>query len=332
MKKTAKEICELIDGKLYGDPGIIVSSFSDIKNSKNGDITFLSDLRYKKFISTSKASIIITPYIDLKSERTIIKSKNPLKDFAKIVNIFQSKTITKSFMSKSSIIDETASIGKNVYIGANAVIKKNTVISDNCIINANCYIDENCKIGKSTTIDANSTIHRKTIIGNSCKIYSGVVIGSEGFGFIPTKDQPIKMPQLGRVVIMNNVEIGSNTTIDRGTFGDTKINDGVKLDNLIQIGHNVEIGSSTIIAAQTGIAGSTIIGKNCLIGGQVAISDHISIGNNVKIAGKSGVIKDIKDGEIVQGPLAFNIKDFQKSYIYFKKLPHLHKIISKLKK
>ena len=332
MKKTAKEICELINGELHGDPQVIVSNFSDIKNSKIGDITFLSDLRYKKFISKSKASVIITPQIDLKSNKTIIKSKNPAKDFAKIINTLKSERVTKAFICKSSIIDETASIGKNVYIGANVVVKKHTIISDNCIINANCYIDEDCKIGKSTIVESNSTIHRKTIIGNSCKIYSGVVIGSEGFGFIPTKDQPVKMPQLGRVVIMNNVEIGSNTTIDRGTFGDTKINNGVKLDNLIQIGHNAEIGSSTIIAAQTGIAGSTKIGKNCLIGGQVAISDHITIGDNVRIAGKSGVIKNIKDGDTVQGPLAFNIKDFQKSYIYFKKLPHINKIISKLKK
>ena len=165
-----------------------------------------------------------------------------------------------------------------------------------------------------------------------CIIHAGVIIGGDGFGFFQNEKKHIKIPQLGKVIIKNDVEIGANTTIDRGTLHATIINDGVKLDNLIQIGHNVKIGSNTIIAAQTGIAGSVTVGRNCMIGGQVAIADHIQIGNNVKIAGKSGVIKNIENNKTVQGPLAFDIKEFQKAYIHFKNLKKLTQDIQYIKK
>ena len=289
-------------------------------------------MRYKKYLQSTKASLIIIPQIEIQTNKTIIKTNNPAQKFAEILNFFLPKKQYFEQVSPTANIHATCEIGSKINIGNNVTINKNVSISDNCIINPNTFIHANCTIGKNTEIGPNVTIYDNTEIGDNCIIHAGAIIGSDGFGFIPSKDGLVKMPQLGKVIIENNVEIGANTTIDRGTFDNTIIKDGVKLDNLIQIGHNVTIGSNTVIAAQTGIAGSTKIGNNCMIGGQVAIADHIKIGNNVKIAGKSGVIKNISDGKIVQGPLAFNIKEFQKSYIYFKKLPQIVNEIKKVKK
>tara|TARA_Y100000766_G_C18865231_1_gene585358 strand:+ start:372 stop:1370 length:999 start_codon:yes stop_codon:yes gene_type:complete len=332
MKITASEICDIIKGDLIGDPSVIISSFSNIRNSKKGDITFLSDMRYKKHLQSTKASLIIVPHIEVETKKTIIKTENPAQKFAEILNIFLPKRKYYDQIATTSNIHVKSKIGSKVIIGENVIISKNVSISDNCIINPNTIINPNCTIGENTEIGPNVTIYENTEIGDNCIIHAGAVIGSDGFGFIPTKEKLVKMPQIGKVIIKNNVEVGANTTIDRGTFDNTIIQDGVKLDNLIQIGHNVTIGSNTVIAAQTGIAGSTKIGNNCMIGGQVAIADHIKIGNNVKIAGKSGVIKNITNGKIIQGPLAFEIKEFQKSYIYFKKLPEIVEEIKKLKK
>ena len=331
MKITASKICDIIKGDLIGDPSVIISSFSNIRNSKKGDITFLSDMRYKKHLQSTKASLIIVPHIEIDTKTTIIKTENPAQKFAEIFNIFLPKKQYFEQVSPTAEIHATCEIGSKINIGNNVTINENVSISDNCIINPNTFIHANCTIGKNTEIGPNVTIYDNTKIGDNCIIHAGAIIGADGFGFVPSKDGLVKMPQLGKVIIENNVEIGANTTIDRGTFDNTIIKEGAKLDNLIQIGHNVTIGSNTVIAAQTGIAGSTKIGNNCMIGGQVAIADHIKIGNNVKIAGKSGVIKNISDGMIVQGPLAFNIKEFQKSYIYFKKLPQIVNEIKKLK-
>tara|TARA_B100002052_G_scaffold294217_1_gene318654 strand:+ start:4647 stop:5645 length:999 start_codon:yes stop_codon:yes gene_type:complete len=321
----------MIEGKLIGNPNIDISSFSNIENAAKGDVTFLADMRYKKYINSTKASLIIVPRINIKTKKTIIEVDNPAEKFIEILTLFSAKKAEKQEISQSAKIHPNSKIAKNVCIGENSVIHKNTKINMNCTISSNTFIGENTQIGCNTKIGPNVTIYPNTEIGENCIIHAGVVIGSEGFGFIQKKDSIIKIPQIGKTIIKNNVEIGSNTTIDRGTFNNTTINSGVKLDNLIQVGHNVTIGENTIIAAQTGIAGSTNIGKNCMIGGQVAISDHITIGNNVKIAGKSGVIKNIPNNKTLQGHLAFDIKDFQKSYIHFKNLTQIVSEIEQLK-
>ena len=331
MKIKANEISKIIKGKLIGNPNIDILSFSNIENAKKGDITFLADMRYKKYINSTKASLIIVPPINIKTEKTIIEVNDPVEKFIKILTLFSTEKTRKREISQSAKIYPNSKISKNVFIGENSVIQKNTEIHTNCTISSNTFIGENTKIGANTQIGPNVTIYPNTEIGENCIIHAGVVIGSEGFGFIQKKDSIIKIPQIGKTIIKNNVEIGSNTTIDRGTFNNTTIHSGVKLDNLIQVGHNVTIGEHTIIAAQTGIAGSTKIGRNCMIGGQVAISDHITIGNNVKIAGKSGVIKNVPNNKIIQGHLAFNIKDFQKSYIHFKNLTQIVSEIEQLK-
>ena len=200
-------------------------------------------------------------------------------------------------------------------------------------IYANCSVSDNVRIGDNTIIYSGVNVNSFCEIGNGCIIQSGVIIGCDGFGFAQNNDNEYtKVAQIGNVIVEDNVEIGANTTIDRATLGSTIIHSGVKLDNLIQIAHNVEIGKNTVIAAQSGIAGSTKIGENCMIGGQVGIIGHLEIGNNVKIAAQSGISSNIKDNDIVQGSPAFSISDYKRSYVYFRKLPQMNSLLSKLEK
>ena len=332
MKITAKEICNLIKGEIFGNSNIIITSFNNIQDSQEGDITFVSNNQYLKYIHSTQASVIITPKLDINTNKTIIKVTDPVKKFSEIVDIFNPKKNRKIEISESAKIGKNCTIGRDVLVDHNCIIEDNVKIGDNCSILPNTFIGNNVIIKKNSQIGPNVSIYNNCNIGNKCIIHAGVVIGSDGFGFASYNGTLSKMPQVGKVIINDNVEIGANTTIDRGTINDTEIDQGVKLDNLIQIGHNVKIGKNTVIAAQCGIAGSTQIGENCMIGGQVAIADHIKIGNNVKIAGKSGVIKNVKDNQIIQGPLAFEIKEFQKSYIHFKNLDSIISDFNQLKK
>ena len=332
MKFKISEINKLINGNVVGDPGLYISSFSNLEDAQEGDVTFLSDLKYQKYIKSTKASLIIIPDINIDTEITTISVNDPITAFSKIIELFNPQKKYNNTISKKSEINKSAEIGQNVSISSFCVIHQNVFIGDNCIIEANVFIGQNVTIQENCHIGPNVTIYDNSKIGSHCTIHAGAIIGSDGFGFVPNKNKISKMPQAGKVVIKNNVEIGANTTIDKGTLKNTIIEEGVKLDNLIQIGHNVYIGKNTLIAAQCGIAGSTKIGENCMIGGQVAIAHHINIGNNVKIAGKSGVIKNIPNNQIIQGPLAFNIKDFQKSYIHFKNLSKIVSDLEEIKK
>jgi UDP-3-O-[3-hydroxymyristoyl] glucosamine N-acyltransferase len=223
--------------------------------------------------------------------------------------------------------------GDNFYLGSFAYIGANVTIGNDVKIHPNCFIGDNVVIGNNVTIFAGAKVFSETEIGNNCAIHSGAVLGADGFGFAPNPDGTFsKIPQIGNLIIEDNVNIGACTTIDRATMGSTIIRKGVKLDNQIQIGHNVEIGENTVIAALTGIAGSTKIGHNCMIGGQVGIAGHITIGNNVRIQGQSGISKNIKDGEVLQGTPSLDYKEYYKSYVHFKNLPTIVKEIEKLKK
>jgi UDP-3-O-[3-hydroxymyristoyl] glucosamine N-acyltransferase len=218
-------------------------------------------------------------------------------------------------------------------LGSFSYIGQNVVIGTNVKIYPNSFIGDNVVIGNNVTIFAGVNIYSETIIGNDCVIHSGVVIGSDGFGFAPRPDGSFdKIPQIGNVILEDGVDVGANTTIDRATLGSTIIRKGVKLDNQIQIAHNVEIGENTVIAAQTGIAGSSKVGKNSMLGGQVGIVGHLAIGDNVRIQAQSGVTRNVKDDEVIQGTPAFTYNDFNKSYVYFKKLPQLVAEIEELKK
>jgi len=332
MKFTANEIASIINGEIVGEKNIFINSVAKIEDGKKGDLCFLANSKYTHHIYNTKASIVIVNKT-FKTEKplktTLIKVNDAYTSFSKLLEIFDKIKHDKVGVSKNSEISKNTNIGKNIFVGSFTTISDNVQLGDNVKIYPNCYIGENVKIGDNTIIFPNVSVYHNCIIGKKNIIHSGAVIGADGFGFAPKENKDYqKIKQIGNVIIGNNVEIGSNTTIDRATMGSTIISDGVKLDNLIQIAHNVTIGENTVIAAQAGVAGSTKIGKRCMVGGQTAISGHLTIADDVKIAGQSGVATNITEaGKIVQGPMAYNIKDFQRSYIIFKKLPELYKLI-----
>jgi UDP-3-O-[3-hydroxymyristoyl] glucosamine N-acyltransferase len=337
MKFTAEQIAGVLDGEIIGNPNAEVYKLSKIEEGTEGSITFLANPKYAHYIYTTQATITIvnSSFVpDGVVATTLIKVDDAYLSFTKLLEFYdQAKKGRKIGIEQPSFISKSAQYGSNLYLGSFSYIGENVILGENVKIYPNCFIGENVVIGDNVTIFAGVKVHSDTIIGNNCAIYSGVVIGADGFGFAPNEDGTYKkIPQIGNVIIEDNVDIGANTTIDKATMGSTIIRKGVKLDNQIQIGHNVEIGENTVIAAQTGIAGSTKIGKNGMIGGQVGIVGHLTIGNNVKIQAQSGVGRNIKDNEILQGSPTFGYNDFSKSYVHFKNLPKIVTEIEELKK
>jgi len=284
---------------------------NNIKEAKNGDVIFFNDLKYETDIKTTKASacIVNKKLVKYLNKKTIpIISQNPLLDFYKTVILFYpNSSIDNEKVSTTKnnykFLKKNISIGRNTLIDKSANIGKGTEIGNNVIIKHGVYIGKNCKIGSNVIIE-------NALLGDSITIKSGTLIGQTGFGFNFEKKKRIKFPHIGRVIIENDVQIGSLCTIDRGSLTDTVVGECTSIDNQVQIAHNVKIGNFCMIAAQSGIAGSTIIGNNVKIGGQTGISGHLSIGNNVKIGGKSGVIADIEDNQTVMGYPAKSIRDF----------------------
>ena len=337
MKFTAQQIAELLNGKIVGNAEVEVNSLAKIEEGKKGDLCFLANEKYTPHIYTTKASIVIvnTSFIsDTEITATLIKVEDAYSSFSQLLELYNKMQFNDVGISKNTDIDDNCSIGDSVFVGAFTSICEGVTIGNNVKIHPNCYIGKNVTIGDNSIIYPNVSIYHNCKIGDNNIIHSGVVIGSDGFGFAPNAENNYdKISQIGNVIISDDVEIGANTTIDRATMGSTKIGKGVKLDNLIQIAHNVEVGDHTVIAAQAGVAGSSKIGKNCMIGGQTAVSGHLTIADEVKIAGQSGIASSIKQvGKIVQGPMAFDIKDFQRSYIIFKKLPDLYRTVNTIKK
>jgi UDP-3-O-[3-hydroxymyristoyl] glucosamine N-acyltransferase len=336
MKFTAIQIAEILDGEIFGNKNVEVFGLSKIEEGEGGSLTFLSNPKYTPYIYSTKASIVIVnkDFMPEKEiETTLIKVEDAYQAFSTLLEFYAKVKSEKMGIETPSYINESAIIGTNLYLGAFSYISANVSIGDNAKIYPNVYIGDNVKIGDNAIIHAGSKIYSDTIIGSNCTLHAGVILGSDGFGFAPSAEGIFsKIPQIGNVIIEDNVDIGAATTIDRATLGSTIIRKGVKLDNQIQIAHNVEIGENTVIAAQTGVAGSTKIGENCMIGGQVGIVGHISIGNNVRIQAQSGVGRNVKDDEIIQGSPAMGYSDFNKSYVYFKKFPELVAIINALEK
>lgn len=337
MKFTANQIAELVSGTVVGDTEVTVSDFSKIEEASSGTLTFLANPKYEEYIYNTKASIVLvnsdfTPSNNLPSNLTLIKVENAYESLAKLLQIYEDMNQQNEGIEEPVFIHPTAKIGKSVYIGAFSHIGANTVIGDNCQIFSHCHIGNDSVLGEGSKLYAGVKVYNKIKIGINCTIHSGAVIGSDGFGFAPNKDNEYqKVPQIGNVIIHDYVEIGANTTIDRATMGSTVIGKGVKLDNLVQIAHNVEIGANTVIAAQTGVAGSTKIGKDVMIGGQVGIVGHIKIADGTKIAAQSGIGGNmIEENQIVQGSPAFFIGDFKRSYVLFKNLPALRNQIKDL--
>jgi len=336
MKFTANQIAEILGGEIDGNGDVEVFKLSKIEDGIEGSLTFLSNPKYTQYIYSTKASIAIVnkDFVpEKKISITLIKVEDAYKAFSTLLEYYDKVKSTKTGIETPSFINDSASIGTNFYLGAFTYISNDVTIGDNVKIYPNVYIAENVTIGCNTVIYAGAKILSETVIGNNCIINAGAIIGADGFGFAPNAEGVFsKIPQIGNVIIEDYVDIGAATTIDRATLGSTIIRKGVKLDNQIQVAHNVEIGKNTVIAAQTGIAGSTKIGENCMIGGQVGIVGHIIIGNNVRIQAQSGIARNVKDDEIIQGTPAIGYSDYNKSYVYFKKLPELVNTINLLQK
>lgn len=336
MKFTASQIANILEGEVEGNPTVEVYKLSKIEEGTEGALAFLSNPKYANYIYSTEASVVIVnhsfvPEQDIKC--TMIRVEDAYESFSKILEYYNQVKLMKSGIEPHTIVSETATYGDNMYLGSFSYIGQNVKIGHNVKIYPNTFIGDNVIIGDDTIIFAGVRIYSESEIGKNCTLHSGTIIGSDGFGFAPTKDGGFtKIPQIGNVIIEDWVEIGACTTIDRATLGSTIIRKGVKLDNQIQIAHNVEIGENTVIAAQTGVAGSTKIGKNCMIGGQVGISGHLTIGNHVRIQAQSGVGRNIKDHEILQGSPTFGYSDFSKSYVHFKNLPKIVAELEALKK
>ena len=323
MKFSVQQIADLLEGSIDGNKDAVVSSLSKIEEGKQGTLSFLSNPQYTSFIYETKATAVIVnkDFIAEKSTNTtLIRVDDAYESFRKLLEIYNKLKNNQIGIDSSAFIDKTAKLGENIFIGALTHIGKDVKIGEGTRIHPQCFIGDNVSIGDNCILHAGVRIFNDCIVGNNCTFQANSIIGSDGFGFAPNSDGEYhKVPQIGNVVIEDNVEIGANTTIDRATLGSTVIQNGVKLDNLIQIAHNVEIGENTVIAAQTGIAGSTKIGKNCMIGGQVGIVGHLTIADEVKIAAQSGISVVLKKKELSFKDLQHLILAIINALMYFLK-------------
>ena len=318
MEFTAKQIAQFIEGRIEGDENATVNTFAKIEEGTPGAISFLSNPKYTHYIYDTKSSVVL---IDEKVElehpvsTTLIRVKNAYECVAKLLQLYDSMRPKKTGVDPLAFVSPTATIGKDCYVAPFAYIGDGVVIGDNCRIYPHVTIYEGCKLGNRVTIHA------------------GSVIGADGFGFAPTTDGYDKIPQIGNVVIEDDVEIGANTCVDRSTMGSTIIRKGVKLDNLIQVAHNVEIGQNTVIAAQTGIAGSTKVGQWCMFGGQVGMAGHIHIADQTHVGAQAGITNSVKQpGQTIIGSPAWDAKGFMKSAAIFRRLPDMYQKINELQK
>ncbi len=335
MEFTARQIADLLKGKIEGKEDAKVSRLDKIEEGAEGGLTFLANPKYTPFIYNTKASVVIVDHTFVAEQpvtATLVRVENAYQSFVQLLEIYNQIQRDKKGIEQPSFISPSAKIGQDIYIGAFAYIGNNVKVGNNVKIYPQVYIGDNVTIGDNTTLFAGARVYSDCVIGKDCTIHSGTIIGADGFGFTPNSaNQYNKVAQIGNVILEDHVDVGANTTIDRATLGSTIIRKGVKLDNLIQIAHNVEIGENTVIAAQTGVAGSTKIGKDCMIGGQVGIVGHITIADKVKIAAQSGIGSSItNEGEILQGSPAFGIGDYKRTYVVFRKLPALEKRIQEL--
>ncbi|PIZ17236.1 UDP-3-O-(3-hydroxymyristoyl)glucosamine N-acyltransferase [Candidatus Desantisbacteria bacterium CG_4_10_14_0_8_um_filter_48_22] len=330
MKKTLGEIAELIGGEVVGDPKVRITELTGIEKAREGSLVFARDVRYLREAEATGVSAVIVPLEIERSVKPIIRVGNPDYAFSKLIEMDSPRKQTKKGIHKTAVIGENVKTGKDIYVGAHAVIEDGSEIGDNTVIYPMVFIGENVKIGSNTLIYANVSIREEASIGNNVIIHNGAVIGSDGFGFVREEGKYHKVPQIGRVVIEDDVEIGANVTVDRATLGETIIKKGTKIDNLVQIAHNVVIGENCAIVAQVGISGSVELRDNVTLAGQVGVSGHLTIGENSVVAGKSGVTKNIPPNSYVSGFPAQPHKEELKIKASLQRLPLLLKIVQEL--
>ena len=335
MKFTAKQISDFIQGKVEGDENAEVTTFAKIEEGVPGAISFLANPQYTHYIYETQSSIVLVDdkiNLDKPVNATLIRVPNAYECVAKLLQLYASAKPRKKGISNRAYISESATVGKDCYIAEFASIGDGAVIGVNTMIYPNAVIGDNVKIGNNCIIYPNVTIYEGCKLGNNVTIHAGSVIGADGFGFAPSTDGYDKIPQIGIVVIEDNVEIGANTCVDRSTMGQTTVHKGVKLDNLVQIAHNVEVGENTVMSAQVGIAGSTKVGAWCMFGGQVGIAGHIKIGDKTFLGAQSGVPGNIKGNTTLIGTPPMDPKAYFKSQAIFRRLPEMYKQLGEMQK
>lgn len=338
MEFSAKLIAQFLNGTIEGDEEASVSDVSKIEEGRPGTLSFLANPKYTKYIYETQSTIVLVNN-DFVPERaltcTLVRVADAYQAFASLLQLYSKQMeVKKNGIEPQAYIDPSATIGEDIYIGNFAYISSKAKIGDNTQLHPHVFIGDNVAVGKNCIFYSGVKVYPNCTIGDNCILHAGAIVGSDGFGFAPQEDGRYnKIPQMGNVVIGNDVEIGANTTIDRATMGSTYIADGVKLDNLIQVAHNVEIGENTVIAAQTGIAGSSKIGKNCVVGAQAGIAGHITIADHVKIGAKSGILSSVKEeGKLLQGAPAVQMTEFFKSFAVYKKLPEMQRQLAALER
>ena len=329
---TLSELSDLVKGKIVGDPTMVITGVSEIQNGRESTITFLSNLKYKKYLPTTGASAVVVPEASLLDNKPGIVHHNPQLAIAKILGEFTPKLQYTSGVNETAYVDSKAKIGKNVTIGPFSVIEAGVIIGDDSNIGSHTVIDQKTSIGKNCKIFSNIHIYHGTNIGDNAIIHSGTVIGSDGFGFVTDQDINHKIPQNGYVIIGNDVEIGANCAIDRGTIGDTIIEDQCKLDNHVHLAHNVRLGKGCLLTAAVTIAGSVEVGEFCIFAGHVGVAPHVKIGARSVLAAKTGVSKSLTGGKVYAGMPAREIREQHKREAVYLEVVRIQKRLKILEK
>ena len=333
MEKTLKELADYLGGEVIGDENIKIKGVMTIDEAREGYITFVSNIKYLKRIEETAASaILVSPGITAKGKNLLV-TKNPYLAFAKVVDLMMNpEKVYPGTLDDSASVSGSAEIGSNVTAYPFVFIGENVKVADNVVLYPGAYVGDDCQIGKDTIIHPNTVLHKGTIIGERVVIHSNTVIGCSGYGYAPDGKTYCKIPQVGITVVEDDVDIGANTTINRGVLGETRIKRGTKIDSEVMIAHNVEIGEDTLITSQVGIAGSVEIGNNVILAGGAGVAGHIKVGDNVQVGGWSGVIKDLPSGGTFLGTPAIEIERMRKCFVLIQKLPEMKNTIKDLQK
>lgn len=332
MSKSLRELADLVGGKITGDPEVLVSGVADIADAEPGDIVFAESPKFVEEALESQASAVITFENGLNFGKPMIIVSNPRYAFAQVIREFSPVKNREIGIHPTSFMGASATVGKDSTVGFNAYVGQNTVIGDDVWIHPLAYIGDNVRIGNGCVIHPFVSIHDNISLGNNVIIHSGAVIGADGFGYARVGNEHYKMPQVGTVIIEDDVEIGANVTIDRARTGKTRIGRGTKIDNLVQIGHNVTVGENCIIVAQVGVSGSVVLGNRVVLAGQVGLKDHVTVGDDAIVCAQSGVMGDVRAGAFVSGYMARPHKEQMKVYAAQQKLPALLQTVKDLER
>ncbi len=335
MEFSAGQIADFLGGKVDGNADVKVGNFSKIEEGREGTLTFLANSKYEHYIYDTKASVVLVnndfvPAAPVSA--TLVRVENAYAALAMLLGMVEQAKPKKTGISSAAFIATSATVGEDCYVGNFAYIGENVRVGKGCEIYPHAYVGDNVTIGDDCILYPHTTVYRDCKIGNGCILHAGSVVGSDGFGFAPEGEDYKKIPQLGNVVLEDNVEIGANTTIDRAVMDSTIIHRGVKLDNLIQIAHNVEVGENTVMAAQVGVAGSTKIGSHCMFGGQVGLAGHLHIADRVMFGAQAGVHSDIKEAKTLLGSPALDAKDYMRSSAVFSRLPEMYRTMGQMRR